>query len=348
MKKQALYQNSPPKAGHKRYPIDAISARLLTAKGACAVRADQSIKEQTLKKLFETEAKLIPEKYQYVLAPHDPGTMVKQVFHDNEDTGFAHIASLIEEDTNQTLANVIAAFAMNKNVPFLVCAIWVLELKQIEGLHYYKHGYGGYTLVKWNPPVQRSAPYLNTSKLAAANKSSIDGLNDNYVIATFEMCGRNKTTAASMLNISTVTLTKRLKSVGYLLEDGSIRENYKEYAESLIMNKRDKALENSTDVGTDKPIPRKTPQAANNEDSEGATDTTSEKCDVSDDDIIKSFCEAGYIRDVAADICGVNRAWYKEKLAQAMKAKGISTQTLKSMETTNSDLQMFNEADSNI
>lgn len=215
-------------------PLSTLEMSLITIEGLITVRSDKNLGRGTQKHLMETEAKLLDKKkfeqYKYLLGDFDVKDVYTQNFMQNNRIGKAHVTQLILENKNQTYAELVAGYASDRGVPFLVAMILLETMKKCEkGIWYYEMRQSYAKICQWTPKKAENMPPVNFYKMYISNHQSVKGLNDGYILKTLQSFCYNRNAAAAVLKMSRPTLTARLQSIGYLLEDGSVRPDFEEW-----------------------------------------------------------------------------------------------------------------------
>ena len=146
-------KQTPVKAGRlRRFKIDAS----LTGTGLAFIQADPDISSETLKALIRSDGHLISLVDMEEISSLSKTRLADRVFYENNQTGFVHLACCIEDDLNQSKAELISLYSSEKNIPFVQGAIYLDALLARDKILYYikKGGKHGYTDIQWMPKKQ--------------------------------------------------------------------------------------------------------------------------------------------------------------------------------------------------
>lgn len=221
-----LLQNNKSYLPSREPGLDSLPPDLITLSGRISIDSDRNVSRSTLESLKETERELVPNDYLYLLSDHSADDVVKNVFLSKNQLGLAHIAGIIMDNLNQSMANLIAIYAANRNIPFVLAAIYIYDLKNTIGLLYYKRTETEYIKTAWRPPKLRKSPPINVEKMISIGQPSNSNVDDGYILKTFQICGGNKVETAKRLGISVPTLLLRLHALETLYYDGAIDSGF--------------------------------------------------------------------------------------------------------------------------
>lgn len=124
----------------------------ITAKGRRLVSVDPNITSSTLSALLRSEASFFTKpEYKHFLND-SPTSIIMNEFAHGHMLGYAHVAQCISENFDQTKADLIARYSIDRRIPFVVGALLIDTLMQTEPLYYFKYHPGsGYKRVLWEP-----------------------------------------------------------------------------------------------------------------------------------------------------------------------------------------------------
>ncbi len=220
-------------------PLSTLDLSLISVAGLMLVRSDRNLLPATQKKLRRTEAEVFRReknrKYRYLLGEFDHGEEYRRNFLENRHVGFSHISLLIRENKNQSYAELAAAYSSNRNIPFLAGLILLETMKEAyNGVFRYYEMVRDYIVIsEWSPPAVPGVPPVNHHKMHLSGHPSGAGMNDSYIMKTLREVNGNRDAAARVLKMTRPTLTARLRRMGYLLPDGSIRQDFDNWNEKM-------------------------------------------------------------------------------------------------------------------
>ena len=209
-----------------RNPLLAMDNTLVTMSSLSLIKGDPNISPETLAQIVEFDRQLLEKKdfrqYRYLLFPHDPQRVYEEHFLAGKACGLAHVSCIIRDRMDSDYARLIATYAIDRDIPFLVGAILLNDLLAVDGtFRYYRRLWSGeYVLRDWKPVPARVTPPVNFEKLAKSGYESCIGANDKYTVQAYIEGGYTMVGAAKKLNISRVTVASRLKKCGFIDENG--------------------------------------------------------------------------------------------------------------------------------
>lgn len=221
-----LLQNRKSYLPSREPGLDSLPPNLITLPGRISIDSDRNVSHMTLDALKETERELVPNDYLYLLSDHSAEDVVQNVFLSRKQLGLAHIAGIILDNVNQSMASLIGTYATNRNIPFVLAAIYIYDLKKVRGLSYYRRTETDYIETAWKPPTLRTSPPINVEKMISIGQPSNSNVDDGYILKTFQICGGNKVETAKRLDISVPTLLLRLHALETLYYDGAIDSGF--------------------------------------------------------------------------------------------------------------------------
>lgn len=120
--------------------------------GITYVQTDPNLTDETMKALLRSDMdKLSFDQIQEVSCTTKK-ELIQKTFYDNNDTGFVHLAQCIQDDLSQDMATLVATFSSEKNIPFLLGAIYIKAMiEDQKTLYYIKRTEKGYVEVPWLP-----------------------------------------------------------------------------------------------------------------------------------------------------------------------------------------------------
>lgn len=111
----------------------------ITDAGRAAIEADPNLDDHTMSLLWDTEWPLLSEQEAQVIETLAPQELVDSIFLNNDETGLAHLTQCISEDHDQSLAELVARYAMERQIPFFAGAWYIKALMMRQGLFYYQY-----------------------------------------------------------------------------------------------------------------------------------------------------------------------------------------------------------------
>lgn len=202
--------------------ISKLSVAFITVEGAEAIRADPNISPETRRKLAQSEASLISQRYPehvYLLEDHDILEVYRENFRAGQSLGLAHIALIIAENPRLTFAELVTEYALDRGFPFIVALEMIEDLLEVEGTLYQIEsqtvaGNVRYFRMPWVPYQKDILPPISIGKVTSSKTETIPGIRDNYLIQIYLDSGCSSQRAAAMLNISRQTFVRRMNAVG--------------------------------------------------------------------------------------------------------------------------------------
>lgn len=140
----------------------------ITTAGKMLVLRDPNLLPGTIKQLMNTEfPKFLTQKEMNRCTKTSDSDLAYEEFYSNNETGIAHLSLCLDETRGKCMAELIDVFADDRNIPFVVAALYILALKRHEGLHSiaFKANYGYYH-VPWAPievnvvPITSLPPHM--------------------------------------------------------------------------------------------------------------------------------------------------------------------------------------------
>lgn len=124
----------------------------ITTAGKKIVSMDPNLDRSTLARLLETEAGLIGKSELKRLKEEDKKKITEEEFHDNNETGFAHLSLCIRGHLTGCMAELVDEYSDDRGIPFALGAMYIHALIQTEGLKYIKfYPEHGYYELRWAP-----------------------------------------------------------------------------------------------------------------------------------------------------------------------------------------------------
>lgn len=209
-------------------PLREIPLSLISSEGLVLARCNPNLSPETIEKLKETERKLWEKKpaLSYLLSEHDAQIEYRRRFVENGEAGKALISSIIADNPDQSLAEVIARFSIDTNTLFIHSLIWITDYYKSQNCLYLyiKRRDGSYHTMNWEPKLHASIPPKNIPKISSAKLSLSGDVNaeKGNLIATLEITNGNISAAAELLAISRPGFVYRLRKYGYMKDDSSL------------------------------------------------------------------------------------------------------------------------------
>ncbi len=140
----------------------------ITPQGRALVERDPNLSEPTMEKLLKTDGPLLSDR-QRRLAGAGAAEIARKGFYEEESIGLLHLAQCVEEDRSQTLGELVAAYAMERHIPYLLAAVMVRSLMREKELFYIRFSEeNGMRRIRWRPvkayipPLPESPPEKKT------------------------------------------------------------------------------------------------------------------------------------------------------------------------------------------
>lgn len=209
-------------------PLGEIPLSLISAEGLVFVRSNPNMSPELLEKLKKTEKKLWEKRttLKYLLSEHEAEREYENRFVENGEAGKALISSIIADNPEQSLAEVIARYSIDTNTLFIHSAIWILDYYTSQKCLYLyaKKRDGSYRVTRWEPKLHAITPPINFQKMNNAKRSLNGDANSEKgnLIAVLETTNGNISAAAELLGISRPGYIYRLKKYGYMKENGTL------------------------------------------------------------------------------------------------------------------------------
>lgn len=234
------------------HPLEDIDVSILSPHGAQIVRCDENLSKATQDALMKSEAGIMKKRtdlaeFLYLFREHKPLYTYKTQFVARNETGLSHVAGLIAEDLNQSYAQLVGAYASDRDLPFIISMLLLNDLRAVEGgFHYFIRTRNSLVSKPWTPTPVKTRPPINTFKMSQSGHASFDGIDDSFILETFKSVGYNRKAAAALLHMSRQTLSNKLFKFGYLLKDGSVRTDFKTWIEEQEKNKALAAIDSAS------------------------------------------------------------------------------------------------------
>ena len=125
---------------------------ILSKNGKKIISQDPNLSKNTLEMLLETEESMCKHNAFQRALNEDRQKLVNEEFYDNNACGFAHLALCVKECIGKSFAELIDVFAEERDIPFILAALYIIALRDIEGLSWIKFdSTRGYLKVNWEP-----------------------------------------------------------------------------------------------------------------------------------------------------------------------------------------------------
>lgn len=118
-----------------------LSSDMLSEDGKIIVSMDPDLGTETLHRLQRTEPQT-KRQYKFSFGIDDVG---------EGTAGLANLSSCIKDNLNQTMAELVARYAMIRDMPFLVTATALDKLRNTHGFIYYSSAESGFRPISWQP-----------------------------------------------------------------------------------------------------------------------------------------------------------------------------------------------------
>ena len=123
----------------------------ITNAGREIVGQDPNLSPETLKQLIHTERKYLTKAFISTIQNRTKREIAINAF---PSAGLAHLSQCIEENFNQTKADLVATYSMDRNIPFVCGAILIDALSSTTKLFYWRRPTitkAGFTKIYWEP-----------------------------------------------------------------------------------------------------------------------------------------------------------------------------------------------------
>ena len=137
---------------------------VISSEGRSLVESEPNISDETLKKLIELEWDKIPEKERELIKEDNKVELASIAFGTGPDIGIAHLSQCIDDNRDQSMAELIGRYADERRMPFILGAVYIKALAATRPLFYYTSSpTKGYRKVRWEPanvyvPPEPSVP----------------------------------------------------------------------------------------------------------------------------------------------------------------------------------------------
>ena len=130
----------------------------ISRKGRHLIEHEPNVEDDTLAALIELDRERIPENISKRLKGLSKAETANYAFCERGEIGLTHLSMCISEDKDQSLAELIARYAEERRIPFVLGAIYIKALISQRDLFYYNISYDGYKKVRWQPQLRYVPP----------------------------------------------------------------------------------------------------------------------------------------------------------------------------------------------
>lgn len=131
--------------------------------GRLIVEAEPNLEPETFELLLRYDMDRLSEEDKVLFAEKSKKEIVEKVFAASHDIGFAHLSQCIKENLKQPVAELVARYSIERRIPFLLGAIYILALMETQPLYYFENRINyGVRRIRWKPiSAYVPPPYYN-------------------------------------------------------------------------------------------------------------------------------------------------------------------------------------------
>ena len=143
----------------------------ISRKGRHLIEHEPNVEDDTLAALIELDRERIPENISKRLKGLSKAETANYAFCERGEIGLTHLSMCISEDKDQSLAELIARYAEERRIPFVLGAIYIKALISQRDLFYYNISYDGYKKVRHlRQSERRNSMICPTARYAEAQR----------------------------------------------------------------------------------------------------------------------------------------------------------------------------------
>ena len=124
----------------------------ISKEGRRVVERDPNVTNETLNALVKVEWERLSDHDRDIISNLSKEEIADKMFFQHGEMGLAHVSQCILDDKDQSVGDLIASYAEDRRISYVMAAVYINALMSVSALYYYAYSPSkGYRKVRWEP-----------------------------------------------------------------------------------------------------------------------------------------------------------------------------------------------------